>query len=103
MYQKSCKQGRRLAWLNRNLLLELQRKKKVCGHWKQGQATQKDYRVSISHCRKKICMVKGQLDLKLASTMVDNKKVFRKYANSKRRTKENIGPLLDKVCHRTTG
>ncbi|KAM9262915.1 protein shortage in chiasmata 1 ortholog [Morus bassanus] len=36
---------------------------------------------------------------KLTSTAKDNKKDFLKYVNSKRRIRENIGPLLDEVGH----
>ncbi|KAK4810807.1 LOW QUALITY PROTEIN: hypothetical protein QYF61_008779 [Mycteria americana] len=69
--------------------------------WKQGQATQEDYKDAVHHCQEKIHTTKAQLELKLASTVVDNKKGFLKYVNSKRRTKENIGLLLDEVGHLT--
>jgi len=47
-------------------------------------------------------MAEAQLELKQASTVVDNKKVFLKYINSKRKTKENTGPILDEArCHLT--
>ena len=39
---KSSRWGRRLAWLNRDLLLELRQKKKVYACWKQDQATWED-------------------------------------------------------------
>ena len=40
----------------------------------QGQVTQKEYRDVVHHYREKICVAKGQLEFKLASTMKDNKK-----------------------------
>ena len=89
------------GWLNRDLLLELRRKRKVYGHWKQGQVTREDYRDAVHHCREKICAAKAQLEFKLASTVKDNKKGFFKYVNSKRRIRDNIGPLLDEVGHLT--
>lgn len=46
-------------------------------------------------------MAKAQLQLKLASTVGDNKNVLLKYVNSKRRNKENIGPLFDEGVHLT--
>lgn len=46
--------------------------KKVYGHWKQGQVTQGDYRDAISHCREKIHVDKGHLELGIA--VKDNKK-----------------------------
>ncbi|GAB0206331.1 hypothetical protein GRJ2_003178100 [Grus japonensis] len=69
------------------------------GLWKQGQATEEDYRDAVRHCREKICTTKTQLELKMASTVVDNKKGFLEYVNRKRKTKENIDPLLDEVGH----
>ena len=55
----------------------------------------KEYRDAIHVCREKICVAKAQLELKLAMSVGDNKIVFFRYVNRKRRTKENIGPLLD--------
>lgn len=72
--QKSSKRDTRLAWLSRDLFLELRQKRKECGHWKQGQVTWEDYRNSVCHCREKICADKAQLKLKLASAVGDNKK-----------------------------
>ncbi|GAB0205816.1 hypothetical protein GRJ2_003047200 [Grus japonensis] len=99
--RKSSRRSRRPAWLNRDLLLELRRKKKVYACWKQGQATWEDYRDAARLCREKIRAAKAQLELKLASTVGDNKKGFFKYVNNKRKTRENIGSLLDKNGHLT--
>lgn len=60
------------ASLVRRDLLELKQGKKVYGHWKQGQVTQGDYRDAISHCREKIHVDKGHLELGIA--VKDNKK-----------------------------
>lgn len=68
-------------------------------HYKQGQATQEDCRDAVHHCRKKVHVAKAQVEFQLASTLKDNKKGFLKYAKSKRRIRDNIGPLLDKVSH----
>lgn len=62
--------------------------------------TWEDYRDAVQHCREIICEAKAQLELKLASTVEGNKKDF-KYINSKRSTRENIGPLLDEDGHLT--
>lgn len=40
LFHKSSKQGRRPAWLNKELLLEVGQKKKICDLWKQGQGLQ---------------------------------------------------------------
>ena len=69
--------------------------------WKQGQATWEDYRDAVCHCREEICVAKAQLELKLTSTVKDNKKGFFKYVNSKRQARNNIGPLLDEHGHLT--
>ncbi|KAK4807141.1 hypothetical protein QYF61_018482, partial [Mycteria americana] len=74
---------------------------KVYGHWKQGQGTREDYRDAVCHCREKIRAAKARLEFKLASTVKDNKKGFLKSINSKRRTRDNIGLLLDEVGHLT--
>jgi len=40
---------------------------------------------------------KAHLELNLAKDMKDNKKGFFKYVNSKRRTRDNVGLLLNEV------
>ncbi|GAB0179901.1 hypothetical protein GRJ2_000455400 [Grus japonensis] len=98
---KSSNQGRRPAWLNREIFVELMRIKILYDLWKRGQTLQKDYRAVVCICREKTRMAQVQLDLKLASVASDNKKGFFKYVNSKRRSKENIGPILVEVGHLT--
>ena len=41
-------------WLNRELWVELRKKKRVCHLWKMGQATQEDYKDIVRLCREKI-------------------------------------------------
>ncbi|KAK4825741.1 hypothetical protein QYF61_002180 [Mycteria americana] len=94
MCQKMSRQGRRLSWLNRELWLELRKKRRVYDLWKKGQATQEDYK-DVRLCREKIRRAKTQLELNLATAVKDNKKYFYKYISNKRRTKENLHPLLD--------
>ena len=69
---KSSKRGRRPAWLNRELLMELRRKKKLYDLWKQDQALQEEYRAVVHLCREKILKAKAQLELKLARVLSDN-------------------------------
>ena len=40
---------------------------------------------------------KALLELNLAKEVKDNKKVFFKCVNSKRKTRENVGPLLNEL------
>uniref|UniRef100_A0A493TF21 Reverse transcriptase domain-containing protein n=1 Tax=Anas platyrhynchos platyrhynchos TaxID=8840 RepID=A0A493TF21_ANAPP len=87
--------GRRPAWLNRELWLELRRKKRVYDLWKSGQATREDCKDVARQCRDKIRKAKAHLELNLATAIKENKKHFYKYINTKRRTKENLHPLLD--------
>ncbi|GAB0208399.1 mitochondrial enolase superfamily member 1 [Grus japonensis] len=98
---KSSKWGRRPAWLNRKLLVELKRKKKLYDLWKRGQASQEDYRAMVHICREKTQKAKAQLELKLASVVSDKKKGFFTYLNNKRRSKENIGLILVEDVHLT--
>ncbi|KFQ22405.1 hypothetical protein N332_14875, partial [Mesitornis unicolor] len=93
--RKMSQQGRRPAWMNRELWVELREKKRVYGLWKKGQATQEAYRATVRLCREKIRRAKAQLELNLASAVKDNKKGFYKYIGNKRRTKESLPPLVD--------
>ncbi|KAK4832634.1 hypothetical protein QYF61_024615 [Mycteria americana] len=43
--RKTSRWGRTLAWLSRELWLELRKKRRVYGLWKKGQASQEDYKV----------------------------------------------------------
>ncbi|KAK4815341.1 hypothetical protein QYF61_000173 [Mycteria americana] len=88
-------QGRRLAWLNRELWLELRKKKRVYNLWKKGQATLEGYKDVMRLCMEKIRRAKAQLELNLATAIENNKKCFYKYISNKKRAKENLHPLLD--------
>ena len=48
-------------------------------------------------CREKIRKAKTQLELNLATGVKMNKKLFYKYINSKRKTRENLHSLLDEA------
>lgn len=95
---KLSKWGRRPASLNRELLVVHKRKTKLYDLWRQGQALQEDYRAVVHIGRGKTQKAKTQL--KLASSVSDNKKGFLKYVNSKR-SKENMGLILVEDGHLT--
>jgi len=57
---KSSKWGGRPAWLIRELLLDLKRKKKLYDLWKRGQALQEDYRAVVHICREETRKTKSQ-------------------------------------------
>jgi len=52
--------------------------------------------------REKIRKAKAQLEVNMAAGVKRNKKLFYKYINSKRRTKENLHSLLDEAGNVTT-
>jgi len=96
MGRKTNQWGRRPAWLNRDFLLGLRKKRRVCHLWKKGQEAQElEYRGLIRSCRQKIRKAKAQLELNPATVVRDNKKCFYKYINNKKGAKQNLHPLLD--------
>jgi len=76
--------------MNRELFLKLREKKRIYRLWKEGQATQNEYKEVVRMCRGEIRKAEAQLEFNLAAGVKRNKKPFYKYINSKRRTKENI-------------
>ena len=67
MCRKTNHRGRRPAWLNRELLLGLGKKRRVYQVWKKGQGTQEEYRALVRSCREEIKKAKAQLELRLAT------------------------------------
>jgi len=63
--------------------------------WKQGKATQEEYRGLVRSCREEIRKAKAQLELRLATIVRNNEKCFYKYIKNKKRAKKNLYPLLD--------
>ncbi|KAF1648163.1 putative RNA-directed DNA polymerase from transposon X-element, partial [Eudyptes chrysocome] len=93
--RKKNRWGRRPAWLNREFLLGLRKKRRVYCLWKKGQVTQGEYRDLVRSCREKMRKAKAQLERNQAAVVKDNKKSFYKYVNDKKRAKETLHPLLD--------
>ena len=78
----SCKMswgGRRPAWMNRELFLRLQEKKRIYLLWKKGWATRKEYKEVVKMCREKIRKAKAQLELNLTAGVKRNKKLLQVY------------------------
>jgi len=73
---KTNRQGRRPAWLNRELLLGLRKKRRVYHLWKKGQVTEEESRGLVKSCREEIRKAKAQLELRLATVVRKNKKCF---------------------------
>ena len=81
--------------MTRDLWLRLKNKKRVYGLWKSGRAAYEDYRYVVRLCREKIRKAKVQLELSLAAKVKENSKYFYKHINGKRKSRENLHPLLD--------
>ena len=81
-------------WMSKELMRKLKGKKKVHEMWKKGLTTWEEYRNVVRACRDATRKAKARLELNLAKVIKDNKKGFFKYVNSKRKTRENVGPLL---------
>lgn len=93
---KMCWKGRRPLWMNRELFLRFQEKKRA--HASYGRRDKQRWRSTrklIGYGGKKIRKVKAQHELNLATVAKDNKKCFYKYINSKRKTKEYLHHLLE--------
>lgn len=75
---KWSKRGKRPPWLNREILMELKRKRKLYDLWKWGQALQESYRAVVHICREKTQKAEVQSELRLASDLLDNEKGFLK-------------------------
>jgi len=74
--KKSSKGGRRPAWISKELLAELRRKRKVHRMCKEDQAAWEEYRNVVRACRDATRKAKVHLELNLARDVKDNKKSF---------------------------
>ncbi|RMC21468.1 hypothetical protein DUI87_02334 [Hirundo rustica rustica] len=63
--------------------------------WKEGQVSQEVFERPARACRKKIREAKAQFELKMVTSVKDNKKCFYKYIIGKRKGKANLCSLLD--------
>jgi len=93
----SSKGDRRPAWMSKELLAEIRWKRKVHGMWKEWQATWEEYKNVVRASRDAKRKVKFHLELNLARDIKDNKKSFFKYIISKRKARDNVGPMLREV------
>jgi len=83
--------------LNKEFLVDLRWKRKVHRMWKEGQATWEKYRNGVRACRDVTRKAKAHLELNMARDVGNNKKAFFKYSSSKRKTRDNVGPLLNEA------
>ena len=85
---KMSQRERRSAWMSKELFLRLQEENRIYLLWKKGRPTRKEYKEVVKMCREKIRKAKAKHELNMAAEVKRNKKLFYKYINSKRRTKE---------------
>ena len=95
MSRKSGKRGRRPAWMRKELIDKIKRKKKVYEMWKKGLSPWEEYRSAVRACKDVTRKAKAHLEMKLAKEIKDNKNSFFKYVNSQREARDNVGPLLN--------
>jgi len=65
--------------------------------WKEGQAAWEEYKNVVRACGDAMRKAKAHLELNLARDVKDNKKGFSKYISSKRKSRDNVEPLLNEV------
>ena len=63
--------------------------------WKKGLTTWEEYRNDVGTYRDTMRKAKANRELNLQKEIKDSKKDFLKYVNSKRKTRENVSPLLN--------
>ncbi|TRZ15396.1 hypothetical protein HGM15179_011710 [Zosterops borbonicus] len=93
---KRSQRGKRPAWIGKEVLDELRNKKRMHHFWKEGQVPQEVFKGDARACRKKMREAKARFELKMATSVKDNKRCFYKYINGKRKGKANLCSLLDK-------
>lgn len=84
-----------MAWRSKGVLTELRRKKEVYKRCKQEQVTQEGYRSPDRSCIGGLRKAKAGLELHLKRSVHSNNKRFCEHINIKRKTRENMGPLLN--------
>ncbi|XP_068856794.1 uncharacterized protein [Aphelocoma coerulescens] len=95
MSKKSSKRDKRHAWMNKELLPILKHKQEIHRRWKPGQVTCSDYREAVRVSRNETRKAKAHLELNLGKDVKDFKMGFFKYIGNKRKTKDNMDPLLN--------
>ncbi|CAM5145932.1 unnamed protein product [Eretmochelys imbricata] len=95
MCRKNSKYGRRPAWLNSEILADLEHKKEAYKKRKIGQMTREEYKNIARACRSEIRKAKSHLELQLARDVMSNKKGFFRYVGNKKKVEESVGPLLN--------
>ncbi|KFO61438.1 hypothetical protein N302_13003, partial [Corvus brachyrhynchos] len=99
--KKSGKERKRPAWLSREVLVKLKRKKQMHRQWKQGQVTWEEYKDEVGLCRHAVRKDKVKLELSLARDAKNNKKGFYRYVSQKRKPPINNTDKLETTDEET--
>ncbi|KFV11020.1 hypothetical protein N340_01493, partial [Tauraco erythrolophus] len=91
--RKSGRNTRRPAWMNKELLDQLEPKKKAYRGWKQGQVGWEEYRAIVQATRDEVRKAKALIELNLTRDIKGNTKNFYRYVSDKKRSRKNVGPL----------
>ncbi|PKU28782.1 glycerol kinase [Limosa lapponica baueri] len=91
--KKSGKKARGPAWMNKEILDKLKKKKEAYRGWKQRRIDWVEYRETVRAARDQVKEAKAQTELNLARDIKDNKKNFYRYVRDKGKTREDVGPL----------
>ena len=70
------KGGRKPAWMSKELIDKIKRKRKVYEMWKKGLSSWEEYRSVVRACRDTTRKAKAHLEMRLAKEIKDNKKGF---------------------------
>ncbi|KFQ15609.1 hypothetical protein N330_03315, partial [Leptosomus discolor] len=92
--KKSGKEGKRPAWLSRDLLVKLKGKLEWQRQWKQPQVSWEEYRHVARLYRDEVRKTMARLELNLARDEKKNRKGFYRYVNHKRKVKESVHTLI---------
>ncbi|GAB0186173.1 mitochondrial enolase superfamily member 1 [Grus japonensis] len=83
--------------MNKELLGKVKQKKEAYRGWKQRQVAWEEYRETIRAARDQVRKAKALTEINLARDVKDNKKIFYRYVSEKRRMRETVGPLWNKM------
>lgn len=84
--------------MSKEILAKFKQKKEVFSIWKKGQVPWQKYRDIVGVLRDAMRKAKAHVELSLARGVMDNKKNFFKYVSGKRKTREDVGLLLNGAC-----
>lgn len=88
--------------MNKELVGKLKHKKEMYMRWKQSQVTQQERGDTVQVCRDGVRKGEAHLELNVVRDMKGNKKGFYMHTRSKKKTRENAGPLLNGAEHQVT-